>query len=97
MVTIDEVLRESQKNNRICPLPYKWQELFDILPEKRRTNTSWEPSPPLILAAWATTPALYKVIRLKEHIEWAASHHYLDEVYSFLCGLQEDQWFHLGE
>jgi hypothetical protein len=36
-----------QKNNRICPLPNRWQELYDMLPNKRRQGLGWEPALPL--------------------------------------------------
>ncbi len=38
-----------------------------------------------------------KMLRLREHIEWAASHGCLEEVNMFLRGLPEDQWHHIGE
>lgn len=32
MTTLDEVLAEVQKNNRVCPQPKKWNELYELLP-----------------------------------------------------------------
>jgi len=95
-LTLEEVLAVVQKNKRVCPQPQRWQQLYEMLPQKRK-GAGWEPSPPLILAAWWDTPALPKIIRLREHIEWAAAHGCLDEVYSFLCELPEDQWHHIGD
>jgi hypothetical protein len=97
MATLEEVLAEAQKNNRICPQPLKWQQLFHMLLDKARKGAAWEPSGPLTLAAWWDTSALLKILRLREHIEWADSHGCLEEVNSFLCGLPEDQWHHIGE
>jgi hypothetical protein len=95
--TLEEVLAEAQKNKRVCPQPPQWQQLYDMLPQKRRKGAGWEPSLPLILAAWWDTPALPKMLRLREHIEWAAQHGCIDKVYSFLRKLPEDQWHHIGE
>jgi len=52
---------------------------------------------PLILAAWWDTPAMSKMIRLREHIEWASEHGGLDIIYEFMKNLKEDEWFHIGE
>jgi hypothetical protein len=60
MVTLETVLAETQKNNRVCPQPQQWQALYEMLPEKKRKGAGWEPSLPLILAAWWDTPALPK-------------------------------------
>ena len=96
-LTLEEVLAEVQKNKRVCPQPQRWQQLYEMLPRKQRNGAGWNPSLPLILAAWWDTPALPKMVRLREHIEWAAAHGCLDEVYSFLCELPEDQWHHIGD
>ena len=83
--------------DRVCPNPNEWSHLYNLLPEKRRKGSGWEPSLPLILAAWHDTPALMKMVRLEEHINWASSHGALDAVEDFLRSLKEDQWFHLGQ
>jgi hypothetical protein len=97
MTTLDKVLTEAQRNNRACPLPQKWQHLYDLLPDKKRKGLGWEPSLPLILAAWWDTPDMSKMLRLREHIEWADAHGCLEDVYSFLHALPEEQWHHNGD
>ena len=97
MSTLNEVLAKVQQNGRVCPQPQQWQRLYEMLPEKQRKVAGWEPSLPLILAAWWDTPALAKMLRLREHIEWAARHGCLDEVYAYLQSLPENQWHHIGE
>jgi hypothetical protein len=97
MPNLEEVFAEATKNGRVCPQPQRWQELYEMLPGKQRKGAGWEPSFPLILAAWWETPDLSKMLRLREHIEWAVSHNCLDDIYRFLCELPEDQWHHLGE
>lgn len=97
MATLDEILAEAQKNNRVCPLPQKWNELYELLPNKRRKGNSWEPPPTLILAAWWDTPAMSKMLRLREHIVWASEQNALDAIHLFLAGLKEEDWHHIGE
>lgn len=97
MATLDEVLAEAQRNNRVCPQPQKWNELYEILPNKRRKDGGWEPALPLILAAWWDTPAMPKMLRLREHIEWASEQGVLDTVHKFLVNLKEEEWHHIGE
>lgn len=95
--TLEEVLAEAKKHKRICPLPQKWNELYKILPDKKRKGNGWEPALPLILAAWWDTPAMLKMIRLQEHIEWASEHGALDAVRDFLMNLKEEEWHHVGD
>jgi hypothetical protein len=97
MATLEEVLAEAQRNKRVCPQPDKWHELYELLPNRRRVGGGWEPPLPLILAAWSSTPALPKFLRLREHIAWASEHGVLDAVHCFLMSLDETDWYHVGE
>lgn len=94
---LDKVLAEASRNQRVCPQPRRWQELYELLPGKRQKGVGWEPPLPLVLAAWWDTPALSKMIRLREHIVWASEHDALNTVYEFLAGLKEEDWHHFGE
>lgn len=85
-----------QSNGRVCPMLPEWHQLWEMLPEKQRVGAGWAPSLPLILAAWGE-PAILKMIRLKEHLEWANDHGTLAAADSFLRGLSEDRWFHLKD
>lgn len=97
MATLEEVLAETKKNKRVCPQPTKWNELYWLLPNKKRKGNGWEPSLPLILAAWSDAPDLSKTLRLREHLEWASKHACLDEIHEFLVNLREEDWHHIGE
>lgn len=97
MATPEEAITEATKNKRVCPQPQKWNELYNLLPNKRSKGNRWEPPPPLILAAWWDTPAMLKMLRLREHIEWASGQGVLDTVYEFLINLKEEEWHHIGE
>ena len=96
MATLEEVLAEKQKNDRICPRPDKWKQLYRMLPSKRGKDGKFKPALPLILAAWWHAPAYAKINRLREHIEWADTYGCLDEVYAFLRSLPEKEWLHFG-
>lgn len=83
----------SRLNNRICPMPQRWNELFNLLRNKKPK----EPSLPLILAAWWETSALDKQIRFFQHLEWAEKNEQIDEISTFILGLPESDWFHIGD
>jgi hypothetical protein len=97
MITLQQVLDEAGKHNRVCLQPRKWNELYEMLPDKKRKGIDWEPALPLILAAWWDTPAISKMLRLREHIHWAADHGRLTDIYDFLQALPEGDWHHVGD
>ena len=78
-----------RENDRVCPLPLKWNALWELLPERRRKGGGWEPSLPLILGAWHYASNLEKMLRLAEHIEWADQHGSIVAVSAFLRALDE--------
>ena len=84
-------------NDRVCPLPLFWNRLWEMLPDRAQVGAGWQPPAPLILAAWHDTPATLKMLRLTEHIEWAAKHDALNSVGRFLRELREEDWFHIGD
>ena len=93
MVSLEEVLEEAQKNDRVCPLPLKWLDLYRLLPNKKGKGTDREPASPLVLGGWSS-PVKYKRLRLREHIEWASEHNCLDTIYEFMKNLKEEEWCH---
>lgn len=96
METTESLIEFCKQNGRVCPNPQHWQQLWDMLPEKHQTGNRWEPSLPLILGAWQE-PAMLKMIRLAEQIRWADEHGDLSEIARFLRGLEESDWYHLGD
>jgi hypothetical protein len=93
----DELIAYCRENNRVCPQPDRWNELWKMLPNRKQVGAGWEPPLPLILAAWYETPAMSKMLRLAEHIQWADTHGVLPKVAAFLRNLSEEDWHHLGE
>ena len=95
--TSEDLIAYCRENGRICPKPILWNQLWELLPNRKQVGSSWEPPVPLILAAWHDTPAMLKILRLQEHIKWAEKHSSLSRVASFLRGLKEEEWHHETE
>lgn len=95
--TVEALLTYCRENNRVCPLPSQWNRLWEMLPGHSPNGSGWHPRPPLILAAWHTTPMSLKMLRLREHIEWAASRGSLEAAGKFLRDLREEDWYHVDD
>jgi hypothetical protein len=93
VVSVEQTLALAQKNDRVCPRPIHWVKLYRLLPRRRASAANREPPPPL-LESGENAPALLKMLRLKEHIRWAAAHGALAEVHRFLEQLREEDWLH---
>lgn len=96
-LSVSQVLSLATRDGRVCPQPQEWNRLYELLPNRGRVGYGWEPALPLILAAWYDTPAILKMARLREHIEWAEEQGALSQVHAFLLSLPEEKWHHLGE
>ena len=95
--TTERLIAYCRENSRVCPRPTLWNQLWELLPNRKRVGLGWEPPLPLILAAWHETPAMLKMLRLEEHIRWADKHGSIGEIAAFLRGLKEEDWHHLEE
>jgi hypothetical protein len=91
------LLRFVRENNRVCPTPQRWNELWESLPKSLRAEGGERPPLPLILAAWHFTSAEDKRQRFSEHIRYAHEHGALRPVEAFLRSLSEDEWAHGSE
>jgi hypothetical protein len=92
-LTLQDAMVEARRNNRVCPKPPRWQELYALLPDR----TATQPTPPLLGPAWHATPSLSKRMCLREQLAWAEAKGTLPEVLSFLKQLPEEDWHHMGE
>ena len=95
--TVESLIAYCRENDRVCPQPVAWDRLWKTLPDRKQLGTGWQPALPLILAAWHDTPAMLKMLRLAEHIQWAETHAALAPVSKFLRELSEAEWFHIGD
>jgi len=94
---LQELLEFVRAEGRICPQPGKWHDLWEMLPDKQRVGSGWQPPLPLILAAWDHTSGLEKMLRLRQHIEYAAEKEVLERVDQFLRNLPHDDWYIIGK
>jgi len=94
---LDALLQHVRDKGRVCPVPRRWHELWEMLPARRRVGHGWEPPLPRILAAWWDTPPLMKMMLLQEHIWYADTHGVLTDIDQYLRRLPEDDWAHLGQ
>lgn len=92
-VTVDDVLLEIRRNNRVCPVPPVWTKLYDYLPNKTPDLVPAPRSP----EEWMQIPALQKRAVLRAHVEWAAAQGVLKNVHKALLALPEEKWHHMGD
>ncbi|CAN5701455.1 hypothetical protein BH11PSE7_BH11PSE7_19210 [soil metagenome] len=91
--TLDQVLLEARRLNRVCPRPMQWVRFYALLPDRRPGM----PPPPLHGRSWDETGSLGKRMVLRDQIEWAAARGGLDKVMTHLRSLREEDWHHMGE
>lgn len=98
IVTIEEVIDYCKVNDRICPMPQLWNKLYQMLKNTRQiSGGGWQPALPLILQVWYDASAMSKQLRLMEHLRWAEKENQLNQIFSYLRSLKEEEWFHLND
>ena len=95
--TLEAALLVARKNNRVCPRPVRWAELFAMLPPRKTARGQENPPAPVIGPAWNVTPPLTKRVCFREHVEWAESAGILEAVMALMQSMREDEWLHMGE
>ena len=95
--TLDDLLLEARRNNRICPLQAGWRALYALLPAKRQGPRGWEPALPNTGPGWATTGAMTKRLALRDHLQWAVDHGGAGRILDFMRQLPEAAWLHVGD
>lgn len=93
VATVDDVMQEARRNNRVCPKPAVWQRVYDFLPNKVPAL----PRVPATRVEWEQLSAVEKRARLRLHIEWAAAQGVLRQVHKALAQMSEDRWHHVGD
>lgn len=92
-VSVDDVMAEARRFNRICPVESEWLRLQAIL-----TEYGGSEAPGAVQgAALRRLPPLARRMAVRDQVEWAASRGCLREVYAFLAALPEDRWIHMGD
>ena len=85
-----ELMAETRKDNRVCPLPTRWLEFYRILQDAAQGDAL--PAPPLTGSAWASTPTAAKRACFREQIEWAVAHGSVTPAYDYLRALPPSDW-----
>ena len=93
MSLTDSVFEEFTRVGRICPMPGSWADLYRMLPAESGPDGLAKAPLPLILGAWHDSPHLSKMMRFREHLEWAEKSGVLGEVCAFLRSLPPEQWY----
>ncbi len=91
-LTMDEVMFEARRNNRVCPLPSHWQRLHELL-----QRAGPDAPPPVSLQEWRATSSLNKRLWLRNQVQWAWENRCLEQLFAFLRELPEDKWHHMGD
>lgn len=89
---LDTFLEFCSAENRICPQPKFWNELYELFPDKRRTDSGWELPLPLILGAWTNSTDLEKMERFHMHVRYATQKNVLPEVMQLIKSLRQQDW-----
>jgi hypothetical protein len=86
-------LLRTKENGWLCPQPQRWNDLWEILPDKTQQVGGWKPSLPLILAGWWASSGIEKRLRFEEHLRWADDHGAADSIIDYLETLSSEDWF----
>jgi hypothetical protein len=93
-LSADELMGLVRRNNRVCPRPAAWRELYHALEGDRYMDLE---APPVEAWIWGKLSDLQKRLRFRVHIEWAERHGKLPQFKRFLDELPEREWLHMGE
>ena len=94
---LEKLIIYCMENQRVCPKPQRWNEIYELLPNKKRKGLGWKPPIPLILAAWWETSDKEKIERFQLHLKWAAQNHALEVIAGKVKQLDETDWHHKDE
>lgn len=86
-----ELMAETRKDGRVCPVPTRWLEFYRVLQDAARGRPL--PPPPLTGSGWASTSAAAKRARFLEHAEWAVRNGCITPAYAFLQALPAPEWY----
>lgn len=95
--SLEAAMLVARRNNRVCPRPERWQELYEQLPPRKTLRGTQNPPVPPLGSAWAATPPLTKRLLFREHIEWAEATGSLETVMAYMQSMAETDWLHMGE
>lgn len=91
-MTVQAVMAEARRNNRVCPVEAEWQRLHQLL-----LAAGGDAPAPLTGSELRRTAPLARRIRLRDQVEWAAQHGLLGDTLKFITALPEEHWLHMGD
>jgi hypothetical protein len=97
LFTLDAAMLVARRNNRVCPRPDRWQELFALLPPRKTLRGVQNPPGPIVGPVWKVTASLTKRLAFREHMEWAERQGVLESIMDFMQSMPEADWLHMGE
>lgn len=89
-----ELLEYCQNENRICPMPIKWNRVVSGYMRYASQHKSTKYAPflfPLVLSAWMSSD-LDKRLRLLTQIYWCYKNYFIGSMYSAIMKLENDDW-----
>ncbi|MES2938447.1 MAG: hypothetical protein V4864_12245 [Pseudomonadota bacterium] len=92
---LEAVLGEIRRDNRVCPQPPRWVELYKLLLQHAARTESGLPPRLLAGPAWSTSSSLDKRLCLRQQLEWAHLQGCLAPVAAFLRGLPDTGWYYM--
>jgi hypothetical protein len=94
---LDQLVEESRRNNRVCPMPGKWKELDALLRSAAPAGAAESLPPPLPLREWQTTTSLAKRLMFRSVIDWAGRNGLVEPALQFVRALPDEHWHHMGD
>ncbi len=89
---IEALIDEIAGPDWVCPMPMKWNDLYEKLPDTERKQVPI----PLILTGWWCTGSSEKKERFMVHLRWARDKSVLDDILEYLKELDETEWLRMG-
>jgi hypothetical protein len=90
-VTLYDVTGLTRKDDRVCPQPSRWLEMYRILQEQPGRGRL--PAEPVVGSAWASTSPLAKRMAFNEQLEWADRNRCLTPIHEYLKTLRDADWY----
>ena len=97
MPLLEEAIAGVLVNDRVCPVPMRWNDLYKLLCKVAKDKSASTPPVPLILGAWWRSSPAEKAERLRCQLEWASDHGALEHALRHLARLSENDWVHLAD
>ena len=93
-LSADLLMVQARRNNRVCPRPALWRQLYLELGGADCVDL---PPPPVEAWLWGKLSSLQRRLFFREYLEWGDRHGRLPAIARFMDALGEADWLHMGE